>query len=304
MRAPKVDQTSQRDIDRLVLRVLRDAGFRGPPVDIGQVLDTLKLDREFYDLESPRLMQRIRHGILVGKKRLSEFVERVSLQAIILFDDNRVLLDQALPPRKHDWALAHEAGHELIPWHRSLSRGDTQQTLDPFWHEQLEAEANYAASGLLFCGKVFTTDAMDTTPCWQSVEDLKRRYKKNLLPTARRYVERGPEHGMALLVSTAAWDHKPRDQATRVRHMVLSPTFESRFMEPEPDLLRKKIDAYTQRRRGGPVGDFECTLPDRNGEMHLFRVECFYNRYYVISLFVHRGPAAASVVTTIRAASA
>lgn len=70
-------------------------------------------------------------------------------------DDKRVLLDKGLPEIKHDWASAHEAGHEIIPWHREFCRGDTLLTLDPAWQEQIEAEANYAASGLLFCGDVF-----------------------------------------------------------------------------------------------------------------------------------------------------
>lgn len=304
MKSPKIDQASRRDIDGLVRRVLHDAGFREPPVDIGRVLDTLKLDREFYDLENPGLLRRLRHTILVGGRRLSEFVEKVRLQALILFDDKRVLLDRGLPSLKHDWALAHEAGHELIPWHRPFSRGDTQNTLDPAWHEQLEAEANYAASGLLFCGQAFTNDARDTVPGWASVENLRRRYRKNLLPTARRYVELGPDHPMVILVSTAAWDRKPDNQATRVRHLVLSPTFESSFKEPDPDVLRRTIDVHTHKRRGGAVGEFQCSLRDRNGDMHLFDVECFYNSYYVISLFVHRGPAAASVVMTAGAATA
>ena len=61
------------------------------------------------------MLRRLRHSMLIGARRLSEIVEKVRLQALILFDDRRVLLDQSLPKLKLDWALAHEAGHELIP---------------------------------------------------------------------------------------------------------------------------------------------------------------------------------------------
>jgi len=43
----------------------------------------------------------------------------------------------------------------------------------------LEGEANYGASGLMFGGKVFTKEALDTTPEWKSIELLKKRHKKS-----------------------------------------------------------------------------------------------------------------------------
>lgn len=299
-----IDEATQRELDRLVSRVLRDAGFRGPPVDIEVVLEALKLDRDFYDLEDPGLLRRLGHRILVGAKRVADFVEKVRLQALLFFDDKRVLLDKDLPKLKHDWASAHEVGHELIPWHREFCRGDTLETLDPAWHEQLEAEANYAASGLLFCGEVFSNDARDTQPCWKSIELLRRRYRKNWVPTARRYVEKGPDHPMLLLVSTASWNPRPADQPGRVRHFVSSPSFETRFPDPDPEALRQAVDGNTQKRRGGPVGQFNWRLLDRNEEPHVFHAECFYNTYYIITLFVLQGRAALSLDRMNQAATA
>lgn len=291
MKDPKVAQLARRDIDRLIQRVLLDSGFREPPVDISVVLDTLKVDRHFYDLQDPGLLRRLRHRILIGTRRLTDFVERIRLQALLFFDDKRVLLDNDLPKLKHDWASAHEIGHQIIPWHREFCRGDTIFTLDPRWHQELEAEANYAASALLFCGEAFTADARDTQPCWTSIQELKRRYGKSLLSTARRYVLHGPDHPMLLLVSTAWWDPQPPDQSGRVRHLVISPSFESRFSCPNPEELREAVDERTFQRRGGPVGELEYQLRDDNGVMHLFRAKCFYNSYYVITLLAHHGPA-------------
>lgn len=297
-----VNERAQRDIDSLIRRVLRESGSTEPPVDIGKVLEALNLDREFYDLEEPGLMKRVQHRMKVGARLLADYLDKIKLQALVLFNDRRVLLDKDLPKIKHDWATAHEAGHQLIPWHREYWRGDTLDTLDPAWHEELEAEANYAASRLLFCGEVFTSEAKDTRPCWSTVENLRRRFKKSLQMTARRYVEHGPDLPMVLLVSTAAWDTPPRDQVTRVRHIVLSPSFEVRFPSPDPDALRELVDASSEKRRGGPVGEIDCRLSDRDREVHVFHGECFYNGYYVMSLLVDEGPAASLVAVGAKGA--
>lgn len=300
MSADDVEPAAQRDIDRLVRRLLRESGFREPPVDIETVLQTLQLDREFYDLGDPGLLKQLRHRTMVGAKLLADYLEKIKLRALLLFDDKRVLLDSDLPEKKHDWATAHEAGHELIPWHRQFCRGDTLETLDPSWHEQLEAEANYAASGLLFCGDAFRSEALDTPPGWETIQKLARRYRKNLHLTVRRYVEHGPAVPMILLVSTPHWKEPPGDQATRVRHLVLSPTFEAQLGALDPEDLRKQVDRETVRRRGGVVGEFECHLRDRAGDIHVFHAGCFFNQYYVMSLFVHQGTAASRVAVPNR----
>lgn len=288
MNRPDLERPAKDDIDKRVANVLRDAGFREPPVDIQRVLQTLKLDREFYDLEDPGLLRQLRHRMLIGTKLLADYIEKIRLQALLLFDDKRVLLDRDLPELKHDWATAHEVGHELIPWHRHYCRGDTLQTLDPLWHEKLEAEANYAASALLFCGEVFATEAKNRPPSWETIRSLSTRYRKNLLPTARRYVEHGAAIPMILLVTTAPWDTTPVDQDGRIRHFIASPAFKARFPCPKLEKLRKLVDENAQQRRGGPVAGFLGRLVDHHGEHHDFHAEGFYNSYYIMTLFAHR----------------
>ena len=48
------------------------------------------------------------------------------------------------------WNEAHEVGHSIIPWHDNLLLGDNEFSLNPNCHEQMEAEANFAAGQLLF----------------------------------------------------------------------------------------------------------------------------------------------------------
>ena len=72
-------------------------------------------------------------------------VQNLSLKALYLPDQKRILLDQDLPLLKHRWNEAHEIGHDIIPWHTGMMLGDTEQTLTPACHQIMEAEANYAA---------------------------------------------------------------------------------------------------------------------------------------------------------------
>ena len=182
------DQT-RKEIDRRVSRVLKDTGIKEPPVRIEDILGCLELNRGFYDLNDPSLLERVFHKIKVGGQRLKQLTEKINLSAIWMPDKEIIIIDKSLPPLKQDWASFHDTTHTILKWHRSFFLGDTAQTLDPDFQEQLESEANYGASALMFGGKIFTSDGLDTPPEWSSIELLKKRYKKSLVTTLRRYVE-------------------------------------------------------------------------------------------------------------------
>ncbi len=158
--------------------------------------------------------------------------------------------------------------------------------LDPDYQEQLENEANYGASSLMFCGQVFTAETRDMPKEWASVAYLKNRYKRSWVTTLRRYVKHGQDHPMAMLISTPFWLLKPDDQKKRWRHYVISHEFRRQFSSVTPESLLKEVDDNTRRRIGGPVGDFTCGLRDDNGTVHQFRGESFFNRHYILTLFV------------------
>ena len=76
---------------------------------------------------------------------LLDAIRKASLQALYLPDRKRILLDGRLPEKKHRWHEAHEIGHSLIPWHEEVMLGDNSY-LSQDCHEQVEAEANFAAA--------------------------------------------------------------------------------------------------------------------------------------------------------------
>lgn len=279
------DERTRSEIEAVALRLLREAGVTEPPVPVGRIVDHLELHRQFYDLQNPSFLDRAKHKIIVHGRKIAEMLQRIRLVAVLLYDEDRIVLDTQLPKIKQDWSTCHEVVHRVLPWHKTYFRGDTAQTLAPDWHELLEAEANYGASELMFCGPLFGREAKDLVPAWPSVEELVRRYGKSKTATLRRFVGHGPDLPMVMLVSTPYWEEKPPDQANRWRHYVPSPQFVQRFSSVEPGALLELIDRHSQQRVGGPVADFSCALHDDEGGQHEFHVESFFNRYYILSLF-------------------
>ncbi len=281
-----MDDATRREIDKVSSKTLREAGIAHPPVRVETVLEHLHLHRHFYDLQNPSFLDRAKHKIRVHGHRLVNILREIKLVAVLLYDENRIVVDADLPEIKRDFPSFHEATHRILVWHRPFFYGDTAQTLNPDWHERLEAEANYGASALMFCGPLFTREALDTMPEWESVAILKERYGKSFVTTLRRYVEHSHDHPMAMLVSTPHWKEKPADQPEPWRHFVTSKRFATEFASVTPKDLVAAVDENSIERFGGPVADFTYCLEDENGDAHEFRVQSFDNTYYLLTLFV------------------
>ncbi len=280
-----IDQT-RKEIDKRVLRVLKDAGIKKPPVHIEDILECLKIHRNFYDLDDPSLLRRCFHKIKVGGVRLKQLKEKINLSAIWMPDEELILVDKSLPGPKRDWASFHDTTHTILNWHRAFFLGDTAQTLDPDYQEILESEANYGASALMFGGKIFTQEGLDTRPEWSSIELLQKRYKKSLVTTLRRYVEFTHNVPMLMMVSTPWWLEIPPNQPSPCRHIVYSPSYLSKVSEIDPESLVTIVNSHITKRKGGIVGSFEFNFNDLNDNRCEFRAECFFNSYYVLTLAV------------------
>lgn len=280
-----MDKQTKDEIDRLVREMLKDGHFTSAPILIEDVLGHLHVHRKFYDLEDPTLLQKFIHKVQIGKQRIQDVVRKIKLAAVWLPDADRILVDGAQPKPKQEWASFHDAIHRLLPWHREFFLGDTAQTLEPYYQDTLEEEANYGASAVMFGGDLFTRQARDCRVGWSAVELLKKEHKKSYVTVLRRYVEHGRDEALAGMISTAWWDMKPEDQETRCRHFVRSSKFREQFPELSEAELLVAIDQHTVKKRGGPVGLFGVILTNSNGVRVEFEAESFYNGHYVLTLF-------------------
>jgi hypothetical protein len=282
-----MDDLTRCEIEKATWTVLKDASITNPPVRIEDILDHLKVFRGFYNLEDPNLLQKCWHRLRVGGHKIVDLARKIKLAGVWLPDETKILIDESLPLPKQKWTSFHDTTHQILKWHRKYFLGDTAQTLDPSFQEQLEDEANYGASCLMFCGPIFTKEAKDTNPEWMSVQQLKARYEASWVTTLRRYVEHSHDRPMLMVVSTPYWREKPDDQPDLWRHIVGSKSFRAEFELTSPIDLIETINSNTFQRIGGIVGDFSLCLNDKNGDPHEFRGETFFNRHYLLTLMVH-----------------
>jgi len=290
-------------IDQLVERVLKGLGNPEPPLRLEDVRHLLKLDRRFYTAKDPSAVQETISRIRVATIQLYErptlifdAIKKFSLKALYLPDRKRILLDGDLPEKKHRWNEAHEIGHSLIEWHEDMMLGDNLHTLSADCHEQVEAEANFAAGRMLFLRDRFTDEALAMEPTLASVRQLKDKFGNTMSTTLYRFVEMAgksrPIVGMITdhpHVSRRPANHDP---AKPCRHFIQSPSFAARFSQmPEKEVFAA-VTGYCGSQRGGPLGDSELILTDDNGDQHRFYFETFFNRYDALTLGIYLKPEA------------
>ncbi|MBH5396625.1 DUF955 domain-containing protein [Bradyrhizobium sp. CNPSo 4010] len=283
------------DIDGQVDKVLRGLGNPEPPVDLRLVRELLKLDRGYYSTTDDSLLRetfsRLKVAglqVLLRPTILRDAVQSLSLKALYLPDQKRILLDQDLPILKHRWNEAHEIGHDIIPWHIGMMLGDTEQTLIPACHQIMEAEANYAAGQLLFLAGRFVEEATSSVPSLAFVKSLSRGFGNTMTSTLWRFVEQG-HGGRPIVALVTGHPHRTRrktdfDPANPCRYCVESPPFRERFgIVRETDLFAT-IVGYCGSQRGGSLGRSEVLLADLNGDRHVFDFETFFNRHEALTL--------------------
>ena len=107
----------ERD-QQTTLRTLRDAGIAEPPVHIEVVLQHLRLNREFFDIHNPTFLDKAKHRVRVNGQHLSRLLRKIKLVALLFDDEDRIIVDEALPELKREFPSFHEAVHRVLPWHR------------------------------------------------------------------------------------------------------------------------------------------------------------------------------------------
>ncbi len=286
------------DIDAQIDKILRGLGQPEPPLRIEDVRELLKLDTRFYSSTDTGLLQETVSRLQIGAKQvlarpslLFEALAKFQLKALWVPDRKRIMIDQAIPKLKHRWVEAHEVTHSVLPWHDQVLLGDTEQTLAPHAHEQLECEANYGAGRLLFLGDKFRQESCDLPYEFSTVQTMAKRYKNTLTSTLWRYVERmGEKQPIVALISAHPSTLNGPGQ-TPVRYLIRSAAFQQRFPSIDHGELFELVRSYCSRRSRGPLGEGMTALINGRGEAEVFRFETFCNGYDALTLGICIGPA-------------
>lgn len=300
----KIIRTKTRnDIDSRVERVLRGLGNPEPPLNLATVRELLKLDLGYYTANDPGILREATSRLRVAGKQilqrpglLIDAIRKFDLRALYIPDQKRILIDSSQPELKHRWNETHEIGHSLLPWHDGAMLGDNKLTLLPNCHDQLEAEANFAAGRLLFLRDQFESQALDHAPTMNAVKALKPVFGNTYTTTFWRCIE---TWGSTVPVVGLISDHPHLvereidfDIAQPCKHFIRSDTFANQFGGTTARHLFGVIDSYCASRKGGPLGSTEIVLIDDNGDSHNFLFESYSFYHQVLTLGIYRSACA------------
>ena len=283
------------DIDEQISKLLKGLGNPAPPIDLRTARELLKLDFGYYSTTDRSLLKEVFSRLTVAGKQvllrptlLADAVKSLSLKALYLPDQKRILLDQDLPKLKHRWNEAHEIGHDIIPWHQGMMLGDTELTLTPSCHEGMEAEANYAAGQLLFVAGRFADEATSSAPSIDLIRSLSKTYGNTVTSTLWRFAEQA-HRGLPMVALVTGHPHQSKRKSdfnpnAPCRYCVASPTFRTQFSHVSERQLFSAIASYSGAQSGGSLGQSEIVLEDLNGDHHVFLFETFFNRHEALTL--------------------
>jgi hypothetical protein len=116
------------------------------------------------------------------------------------FERRALFVDGRQSRARRRFTEAHEIAHLLCPWHQAVVRLDTAAELFGDPRAAIEAEANLAASELIFQGGRFTAEAAEHERSLRTPLALASAYGASGHAAAHHYVERHAEP-MALLVA-------------------------------------------------------------------------------------------------------
>ena len=299
MRNILLSRPTATDIESQVRKVLRGLGNPEPPLKLDDVRELLRLDRGYYSTSNDNfLREKISRLAVAGAQiierptLLLDAVRKFDLRALYLPDRRRILLDESQPTPKQRWNEAHEIGHSILPWHEDLMLGDHEQSLTPGCHAQIEAEANYTAGQLLFLQDRFLTAANDSTPTLDAVRALKGGFGNTYTTTFWRFIE-GAHAKVPMIGMIGPHPRRPPanfDASDPFRHVIESPAFVASFKSVSVTELHRYLSSYCGSQRGGPLGEADVILTDRNGDDHVFHFESFCNTYDCLTLGVYDRP--------------
>jgi len=296
MRNRFLDERTARDIDTFVAKILRGLGPPEPPLVLDNVRALQKLDRHYYSSVDDGPLREFISRAYIGAKQvftrptlILDVVRKRSLKALYLPDRKRVLIDSSQPKLKWRWSEAHEIIHDGVPWHQEAMFGDTEYTLSPSCHEQIESEANYGAGRLLFFQDQFREFVSATEPTFEVIKAATKRYGNTMTSTLWRLVEALDVPALGLVGPHPKGSAKRAGETQECRYFIRSRRFIEQFANFTEQGAYDLLCANSLFRRGGPIANTEVVLIDDRGDKHLFQLESFYNGHEALTIFVYKG---------------
>lgn len=289
-----LEARTARDIDAQVTKILRGLGNPTGPIELADVRALLQLDRQYYSSTNDGLLRElISKAKVAGKQVIArptlilDIVRKFDLKAFWVPDRKRIMIDEAQPKLKWRWNETHEIIHSVVPWHEGAMMGDTEYSLTPDCHEQVEAEANYGAGRLLFLQGLFEEFVRSSKPSFDLVQDAKKQFGNTLTTSFWRLVETLDIPALGVVGQHPHHDRHEIDAHEPFRYFIRSRKFLEQFSSITDTDVFAMVKSYCSWKKRGPLGQKELILTDENGDEHAFLFETFSNSYDIFTLITH-----------------
>lgn len=287
-----IDEESRHEIDRAVARLLRQAeAVRRFPTPVDDLITAQKLHLSTGD-DSPFAPSALNRAPAALRERLTGIVGKL-LGALDRRDRHVYVAPDSLDVQRR-FTECHELGHDLCPWQAIRYHVDGHEQLAFDVDQRFEAEANYAAVGLLFQQSVFTEVAASYPISTATIKKLAEVFGASIHATLHQFVERSPHAVAGLVLPPSPSGTSADTYRFLVKQRFTSPSFARRFSlgdacrsglatAEHPGLAR----AWDQLRLHGPVGYGHLALTDRDGFPSLLDFELFSNSYNLFLLLLN-----------------
>jgi len=261
------------------------------------VRELRKLDRQYYSSSDDGALREFISRLKVAGKQvvtrprlILDVVRKFDLKALWVPDRQRILIDADQPELKWRWSEAHEIIHSVVEWHKELLLGDTEVSLSPACHEQIEAEANYGAGRLLFMQGLFDEVVRGSIPSFKLVHMGKKGFGNTLTSSLWRIVETLAIPALGIVSQHPHYTNSEFDPLKPCKYFIRSRQFEDRFSSVTELDAFKILGSYCTWRSRGPVGQDEIIIVDDRGEKHLFQFEAFSHKHDTLTLITYLKP--------------
>lgn len=292
MRNIFLDVRTARDIDAVVAKILKGLGNPEPPLNLDDVRALQNLDRRYYSSVEDGPLREYISKAYIGAKQvflrpalILDIVRKRSLKALYLPDRKRILIDSSEPELKWRWNEAHEIIHAGVPWHQEAMFGDTEVTLSPSCHEEIEAQANFGAGRMLFFQDQLRDFISLSTLNFALVQAIKKRYGNTLTSSLWRLVEALDVPALGL-VGPPPWETTAG--VAQCRYFIRSTRFIEQFANVTEQQACNLLRMCSTQRRGGPIADDDVVLVNDCGQKHLFHLESFFNRHEALTILIYK----------------
>ena len=106
-----MDKHTCDDIDKRVRSLIKEMGLREPPISMADVVAHLEIDHSFYDINDPTFYDGLLHKMKLGAFKVKGVLQKVGMQGLWFPQEDKIMLDAALPKHKHKWVTEIGRAH-------------------------------------------------------------------------------------------------------------------------------------------------------------------------------------------------